>query len=135
MPAPPGDAPGGLTPKEANEAVYLLGRNQKVMALDIVEVDPMKDVKGVTCRMAVMLMVSFLVGLTERRAIVDIFRTDILLRRWVGHDASPSATGASRLASASLSVKRAATGRVTMPARSSGERRTKSFSVVINWAS
>ena len=62
-------APGGLTPKEANEAVYLLGRNQKVMALDIVEVDPMKDVKGVTCRMAVMLMVSFLVGLTERRAM------------------------------------------------------------------
>ena len=62
-------APGGLTPKEANEAVYMLGRNQKVMALDLVEVDPIKDLKGATCRMAVMLMVSFLVGLSERRAV------------------------------------------------------------------
>ena len=62
-------APGGLTPKEANEAVYMLGRNQKVMALDLVEVDPIKDLKGVTCRMAVMLMVSFLVGLSERREV------------------------------------------------------------------
>ena len=59
-------APGGLTP---NEAVYMLGRNQKVMALDLVEVDPIKDLKGATCRMAVMLMVSFLVGLSERRAV------------------------------------------------------------------
>ena len=62
-------APGGLTPKEANEAVYMLGRNRKVMALDLVEVDPIKDLKGVTCRMAVMLMVSFLAGLSERRAV------------------------------------------------------------------
>ena len=62
-------APGGLTPQEANEAVYMLGKNRKVMALDLVEVDPIKDVKGITCRMAVMLMVSFLVGLSERRAL------------------------------------------------------------------
>jgi len=62
-------APGGLTPQEANEAVYMLGRNRKVMALDLVELDPIKDVKGITSRMVVMLMVSFLVGLSERRAL------------------------------------------------------------------
>ena len=62
-------APGGLDPKEAIEAVYMLGRNRKVMALDLVEVDPIKDLKGVTCRMAIMLMVSFLVGLSGRRAL------------------------------------------------------------------
>ena len=62
-------APGGLDPKEAIEAVYMLGKNQKVMALDLVEVDPMKDLRGVTSRMAVMLMVSFLAGLLERRKL------------------------------------------------------------------
>ena len=60
--------PGGLDPKEAIEAVYMLGRNQKVMALDLVEVDPMKDLRGATSRLAVNLMVSFLAGLSERPA-------------------------------------------------------------------
>ena len=61
-----GPSPGGLDPKEAIEAEYMLGRNQKVMALDLVEVDPIKDMRGITSRMAVMLMVSFLAGLSER---------------------------------------------------------------------
>ena len=62
-------APGGLDPKEAIEAVYMLGKTQKVMALDLVEVDPLKDLRGVTSRMAVMLMVSFLAGLSQRRKL------------------------------------------------------------------
>ena len=62
-------APGGLDPKEAIEALYMLGRNQKVMALDLVEVDPIKDLRGITSRLAVMLMVSFLAGLSERRRL------------------------------------------------------------------
>ena len=64
-----GPVPGGLDPKEAMEAVYMLGQNQKVMALDLVEVDPIKDLRGVTSRMAIMLMVSFLAGLSERRKL------------------------------------------------------------------
>lgn len=63
-------APGGLDIREAYEAVYMLGKHPKVMALDIVEVDPIKDVvKGMTSRVACMLMVSFLVGLRQRRQL------------------------------------------------------------------
>ena len=62
-------APGGMDPKEAIEAVYLLGRHPKVMALDLVEVDPAKDLRNITGRMAVGLIVAFLVGLKERRAL------------------------------------------------------------------
>lgn len=63
-------APGGLDLREAFEAVYMLGRHPKVMAMDIVEVDPLKDnIKGMTPRVACMLIVSFLAGLHERRLI------------------------------------------------------------------
>ena len=60
-------APGGLDIKEALEAVYMLGSNPKVMAMDIVEVDPLKDVvKGMTSRVAGMILISFLAGLRGR---------------------------------------------------------------------
>ena len=62
-------APGGMDPKEAIEAVYMLGRHPKVMALDLVEVDPAKDLRNITGRMAVGLIVAFPVGLKERRAL------------------------------------------------------------------
>ena len=45
----------------------MLGNNPKVMAMDIVEVDPLKDViKGPTSRVAGMVLVSFLCGLYGR---------------------------------------------------------------------
>ncbi len=61
-------APGGLAPREAIEAMFMLGRNPKVKALDLVEVDPLKDVRNITSRMAVGLIVAFLAGLKQRRA-------------------------------------------------------------------
>ena len=60
-------APGGMAPREAIEAVYMLGKHPKVKALDLVEVDPLKDIRNITSRMAIGLLVAFLVGLKERR--------------------------------------------------------------------
>ena len=60
-------APGGMAPREAIEAVYLLGKHPKVKALDLVEVDPVKDLRNITSRMAIGLLAAFLVGLKERR--------------------------------------------------------------------
>lgn len=58
--------PGGLSLPDAFEAMYMLGNHPKVMGMDLVEVDPLKDVKLTTSRVGCMLILTFCVGLYER---------------------------------------------------------------------
>ena len=64
-----GDAPGGLDSHEMLEAMYLLGRHPKVKVVDLVEIAPIKDVRAVTSKLAVNIMMSFLTGFYERKLI------------------------------------------------------------------
>lgn len=65
-PACPGSRPGGLNPYEAMKAARLAGKNKKVRAMDLVEIDPEKDVNDATCLCAGMLLLAFCAGLVER---------------------------------------------------------------------
>ncbi|MGH2685295.1 MAG: arginase family protein, partial [Actinomycetota bacterium] len=47
-PASPGSRPGGLTPMEVRQALRLCGAHAKVRAMDVVEVDPTRDVAEAT---------------------------------------------------------------------------------------
>jgi formiminoglutamase len=67
-PACPGSRPGGLTPAEVQAAARVAGANPKVRAMDIVEVDPTKDVADVTVLAAASFLLSFAAGLVSRRA-------------------------------------------------------------------
>jgi formiminoglutamase len=58
--------PGGITPWQAFEALYTLGRQPMVAGLDIVEVDPSRDVNDITARLATKLMLTFLAGYRTR---------------------------------------------------------------------
>jgi formiminoglutamase len=57
---------GGLAPEAILDAVHRLGASPLVRALDIVEVDPLKDLKGMSLRLAAMILLSFLSGVRER---------------------------------------------------------------------
>lgn len=59
---------GGLVPGDIFEAVYHLGSCPQVRALDLVEVDPLKDVKGMTSRLAAIIILSFLAGVQGRKS-------------------------------------------------------------------
>jgi formiminoglutamase len=61
-----GHTPGGIYVDEAIEALWLVGQDPRVKAIDFVEVDPIKDVREVTTRTACMLILTFLVGFQER---------------------------------------------------------------------
>jgi formiminoglutamase len=54
--------PGGLTPWQAYEALFQLGRDDRVVGFDIVEVDPSTDVNFITARLATKLLLTFLAG-------------------------------------------------------------------------
>jgi formiminoglutamase len=58
--------PGGLTPWQAYESLYQLGRNAHVAGLDVVEVDPSRDVLDITARLATKLVLTFLAGYAGR---------------------------------------------------------------------
>jgi formiminoglutamase len=58
---------GGLEPGEIFEAVYRLGACPQVRALDLVEVDPLRDVKAATSQLAVITIMSFLAGVHARK--------------------------------------------------------------------
>jgi formiminoglutamase len=59
---------GGLTPWQAMDALFELGRQPNVVSFDIVEVDPSRDVGGATARLANKLLLTFLAGLWTRLA-------------------------------------------------------------------
>lgn len=65
-PGAPAAQPGGLQPGEVAEAAFICGANPKVRALDIVEVDPERDVAGATVRLAALVLLSFLAGVATR---------------------------------------------------------------------
>ena len=65
-PATPGSRPGGLTPAEIRTAVRLCGSHAKVRVLDLVEIDPTKDVADATVFSAALALLSFASGLLGR---------------------------------------------------------------------
>lgn len=66
-PACPGSRPGGLTPADLQTAARLCGEHPKVRAIDIVEVDPERDVAEATVMTVASLVLSFAAGLARRR--------------------------------------------------------------------
>ena len=65
-PATPGSRPGGLTPAEVRAAVRLCGAHPKARVLDLVEIDPTKDLADATVFAAGLALLSFASGLLGR---------------------------------------------------------------------
>jgi formiminoglutamase len=65
-PACPGSRPGGLGPADILTAARLAGENPSVRALDIVEVDPERDIAGTTALTAAGCLLWFTSGLARR---------------------------------------------------------------------
>jgi formiminoglutamase len=65
-PACPGSRPGGLTPWELQAAARLCGEHPKVKAIDLVEVDPERDVAEATVMTVASLVLAFSAGLCRR---------------------------------------------------------------------
>lgn len=65
-PGAPGAQPGGLMSSDVMEAAFICGASPMVMALDIVEVDPQRDVAETTARLAAAVLLSFLAGVACR---------------------------------------------------------------------
>lgn len=65
-PGCPAIGTGGLGPWDVLDALYLLGALPKVSAVDFVCVDPTVDVRNVTSRLVVQLMLTFLAGVMHR---------------------------------------------------------------------
>ena len=57
---------GGLTPWQAMDALFELGRREQVIGFDLVEVDPARDQGGITQRLANKLLLTFLAGFRRR---------------------------------------------------------------------
>jgi formiminoglutamase len=56
----------GLSAWQLLEAVFACGQNPKVAALDLVEIDPSRDVNDTTSRMGCSVILAFLAGLARR---------------------------------------------------------------------
>jgi arginase family enzyme len=67
-PATPGSRPGGLTPAELRSAARLCGAHPKVRVMDLVEIDPAKDVSDATAYAAGLCLLSFASGMLGRFA-------------------------------------------------------------------
>lgn len=65
-PGAPAAQPGGLLPEDVAEAAFICGAHGRVRALDVVEVDPERDVAGATVRLAALVLLSFLAGVATR---------------------------------------------------------------------
>jgi formiminoglutamase len=59
-------SPEGLTGWDLLEAMFLCGQHPKVGALDVVEIDPSRDVKDLTARSGCSTILTFLAGLYRR---------------------------------------------------------------------
>ncbi len=58
--------PAGLTPREVERLVGMLGRSPRIRCFDIMELNPRHDADGRTARLAAHLFLSFLRGLSAR---------------------------------------------------------------------
>jgi arginase family enzyme len=67
-PATPGSRPGGLTPAELRSAARLCGAHPKVRVMDLVEIDPAKDLSDSTAYAAGLCLLSFASGMLGRFA-------------------------------------------------------------------
>jgi formimidoylglutamase len=65
-PACPGSRPGGLHPSDVLEAARVAGQHPAVRGLDIVEVDPERDIAGTTVMTAAACLLRFGSGLARR---------------------------------------------------------------------
>jgi formimidoylglutamase len=70
-PACPGSRPGGLAPWEVLAGSRLAGSHPKVRAIDLVEVDPTKDVADATVLTAAGCLLSFAAGVAGRGREVE----------------------------------------------------------------
>jgi formiminoglutamase len=68
-PGSPGSRPGGLLPFELLAAARCCGAHPQVAAIDIVEVDPSKDVADTTVLAAASCLMSFAAGYHARLSI------------------------------------------------------------------
>ncbi|MYL64260.1 formimidoylglutamase [Bacillus hwajinpoensis] len=68
-PAAPAATPGGMRTEELFDAVQLAGEHPKVKAMDIVCLDPRKDVGEIGVKSAVHTMLSFITGVCKRKVI------------------------------------------------------------------
>lgn len=65
-PGAPAAQPGGLLPEDLTSAAFLCGKHPSVRAIDIVEVDPSRDVAEATVRLAALILLSFFAGVALR---------------------------------------------------------------------
>ena len=65
-PSPGGSRPGGITPLELRIAAYHCGLSPKVRVMDIVELDPTRDINDVTALEAAACLLSFASGVLGR---------------------------------------------------------------------
>lgn len=59
-------SPEGLSAWQLLEAMWLCGQHPKVAAMDVVEIDPTRDVKDLTARSGCSVILTFLAGLYRR---------------------------------------------------------------------
>ena len=59
-------SPEGLSGWDVLEAMFLCGQHPKVAGLDVVEIDPSRDVKDLTARSGCSIILTFLAGLQRR---------------------------------------------------------------------
>lgn len=60
-------SPEGLSAWQLLEAVYAAGMDKKVQAIDVVEIDPSRDIKDLTARSGCSVILTFLAGLRQRQ--------------------------------------------------------------------
>jgi formiminoglutamase len=65
-PGTPGSRPGGLTPADIRRAAHLCGRHPKVRMMDLVELDPQKDITNLTALAGAACLLSFASGIICR---------------------------------------------------------------------
>jgi formiminoglutamase len=65
-PATPGSRPGGLAPHHIRHAARVCGAHTKVRALDLVEIDPTRDIADTTVLTAAACLLEFAAGMVER---------------------------------------------------------------------
>ncbi|GGE08957.1 formimidoylglutamase [Marinithermofilum abyssi] len=66
LPGSPGPSPGGMQPWELFDAVHRLGQEDKVLALDLVCLDPFRDRGQLSVKTGAHVILSFLSGYCQR---------------------------------------------------------------------
>ncbi len=66
-PATAGSRPGGITPQELRRAAWHCGQHPRVRVMDLVEIDPTRDINDVTSMAAAACLLSFASGVLSRR--------------------------------------------------------------------